>query len=72
MVMSRGRPATELLLLMKRISRKVSPVSKVASIRSCVLETFTFELKYLVADAEWALGKVVGSSGTDYEAGTTS
>ena len=69
--MSRGRPATELLLLMKRRSRKVSPVSKVASIRSCVLETLTFELKYLVADAEWALGKVLGSCGTE-EGGSTS
>ena len=66
MVMSRGRPATELLLLMKRRL----PVSKVASILSCVLETLTLELKYLVADAEWALGKVVGSSGTE-EGGST-
>ena len=49
----------------------MSPVSKVASIRSCVLETLTFELKYLVAEAEWALGKVVGSCGTE-EGGPTS
>ena len=56
--MSRGNPKTELCFANECRSLNVSPVSKVAKIRSCVLETLTLELKYFVAELEKASSEV--------------
>ena len=61
---SRGRPEMAALLVKKRRSLNVSPVSRVERMRSCAVETLTLLLKYFVAVELYATGEEIGSGAT--------
>ena len=63
-VRSRGRPERAALLVKKRRSLNVSPVSRVERMRSCAVETLTLLLKYFVAVELYASGEEIGSCAT--------
>ncbi len=59
-VRSRGRPEMAALLVKRRRSLNVSPVSRVERMHSCAVETLTLLLKYFVAVDYMQLGKRLG------------